>query len=85
MINYIVPFLLSFFGGYIYSLIFMHTKKFQLSSQKQIINILITIGRITFQGFFLYILLKYWPTHSILIVLSFIISFIMTTMVIQKT
>jgi hypothetical protein len=83
--SFILPFALSIIGGFVYSLLFVRVKEIQFRVQKPVLDVLITVGRIAFLGIFLYILLKSWPTHSILIVISFIISFILTTMVMQKT
>lgn len=85
MIEKILPIICSLIGGIAYSFIFMHTQQLQFSTKKSAISILITFGRILFLGFFLYLLLKYWPTHSILIVISFLTSFIVTTIMKQKS
>lgn len=85
MIETITPFIISTLGGITYSFLFVRTQEIQLSTEKSAISILITFGRMLFLGFFLYLLLKYWPTHSILIVISFLTSFIMTTIVKQKS
>jgi hypothetical protein len=85
MIQFLAPIIISMLGGIAYSFLFMHTQQIQFSTEKNAISMLITFGRILFLGFFLYILLKYWPTHSILIVTSFLTSFIMTTIAKQKS
>lgn len=84
MMDALVALTLSIAGGFIYSLLFVLSKELQFQGKKRSFDILITMARLTFLGSFLYILLKYWQTHSILIVISFIISFILTTVIRQK-
>jgi hypothetical protein len=84
MIALLTPFLLSLLGGIIYSFLFTQTKKIQQKSHKIIIQLLVSFARILFLGFFLHFLLKSYATHSILIIISFITAFILTTVIRHK-
>jgi len=85
MYNFMSPFILSILGGVGYSFLFIYTQQVGLSFKKNILRMLLIWGRIGILGFFLYILLKYWPTHSILIIISFLAAFIATTIMSQKS
>ena len=84
MNTFLTPLLISIAGGICYGFLFMQTKKLQRSSKKIIIDVVTSCARILFLGLFLHFLLKSWQTHSILIVASFITSFILTVVVRHK-